>query len=73
MASNGLSNIQLELLRLYGNNVSDDTLVEIKKLLARFFADRASDAMNEVIEANNLSPADLASFANQHERAESRR
>ena len=35
-----LSNIQLELLKLYSTNVSDETLVDLKKTMAKFFLDR---------------------------------
>jgi hypothetical protein len=31
-----LSNLQLELLKLYANNISDEQLVEIKLLLANY-------------------------------------
>ena len=31
-----LSNIQLELLKLYATGVSDDTLLELKELMSQF-------------------------------------
>ncbi len=34
-----LSNLQLELLRLYGNDVSEETLREVKTVLTKYFAD----------------------------------
>jgi hypothetical protein len=68
----GLSNIQQELLRLYGNNVSDETLIEIKGILARYFAEKASDAMDEVWENEDLKPQDMLVWANEHNRAETR-
>ena len=45
-----MSNLQLELLRLYGNGVSDESLCEIKAILAKYFADIATDAMDKVWE-----------------------
>lgn len=45
-----LSNLQIELLQLYSQNVSEEDLVVIKRLLARYFANRASDAMDELWE-----------------------
>ena len=68
----GLSNIQRELLRLYGNNVSVETLREIKGILARYFADKASNAMDEVWEKQGVKPQDMIGWANEHNRAEDR-
>ncbi|MCG8330263.1 MAG: hypothetical protein MI974_21375 [Chitinophagales bacterium] len=43
-----LSNLQIELLRLYSQNVSEEDLIAIKRLLAKYFADRASDEMDKL-------------------------
>ena len=67
-----LSNLQLELLRLYGNNVSDETLSEVKSILAKYFADKATDAMDKVWEENNLTEQDMINWTNEHNRAENR-
>ena len=72
MQQTGLSNLQKELLRLYGNNVSDETLLEIKSILARYFAGRASNAMDDVWNKRGLNPNDMANWANEHNRVEDR-
>lgn len=66
----GLSNLQKELLQLYGNNVSNETLFEIKAILARFFADRASAGMDEVWQEKNLTPNEMTAWINEHNRVE---
>ena len=43
-----LSNLQIELLQLYGQNVSDKDLIAIKRLIARYFADQAADEMDRL-------------------------
>ena len=43
-----LSNLQIELLQLYSQNVSEEDLIAIKRLLAKYFADRASDEMDKL-------------------------
>ena len=43
------SNLQLELLKLYSNGVSDDQLIEIKWLLGKYFAENASSGMDNLI------------------------
>jgi hypothetical protein len=67
-----LSNLQLELLRLYGNGVSDETLREVKSILARYFADKASDAMDKVWDEKGLTEQDMIDWTNEHNRAENR-
>ncbi|HLM00232.1 MAG TPA: hypothetical protein VK400_04190 [Pyrinomonadaceae bacterium] len=67
-----LSNLQLELLRLYGNDVSDETLREIKSLLAKYFADKATEAMDKVWNEKGLSEQDMINWANEHNRVKSR-
>ncbi len=34
-----MSNLQLELLKLYATNISDQQLLEIRRMLAVYFAD----------------------------------
>ncbi len=67
-----MSNIQLELLRLYGSNVSDETLREVKGVLAKYFADRATDRMDSVWTEKDLTDEDMIAWTNEHSRSESR-
>jgi hypothetical protein len=39
--SKPLSNLQLELLQLYGENVAEEDLKHIKRLIANYFAEKA--------------------------------
>ena len=43
-----LSNLQLQLLQLYADGVSDEDLKAIQRLIAYYFADKASDEAAEV-------------------------
>lgn len=45
-----LTNLQLELLKLYSLNLSEPQLTDIKRLLARYFAETASDEMDKLWE-----------------------
>lgn len=67
-----LSNLQLELLRLYSNDVSDETLREIKSILAKYFADKATSEMDKVWEEKNLTEQDMINWTNEHNRSENR-
>ena len=48
-----LNNIQVELLQLYSQGVSDEDLIAIKRLIANYFAQKASDEMDKLWEENN--------------------
>lgn len=45
-----LSNLQLELLKLYANNIDGKKLLEIKLLLSNYFAQKATEAIDIVWE-----------------------
>ena len=66
-----MSNLQLELLRLYGNGVSEENLIEIKTILAKYFADKATDTMDKVWDEKNLTEQTMVDWTNEHNRAES--
>ncbi len=67
-----MSNLQLELLRLYGNGVSEESLREIKTILAKYFADKATDAMDNIWEEKGMTEQTMIDWTNEHNRAESR-
>jgi hypothetical protein len=48
-----LTNVQLELLKLYSLNVSENQLLEIKKVLAKYFANTATLQMDKLWIENN--------------------
>lgn len=42
-----MSNIQLELLKLYATDISENDLLEIKRYLAKFFMKKAISAADQ--------------------------
>ena len=64
-----LSNLQVELLKLYANDLPDEQLHEIKQMLARYFAQKASDAMDKVWDERGLTEQDMVNWTNEHNRA----
>lgn len=50
-----LSNVQLELLKMFSHNLNEDDLVSLKRTLANFFAEKASDEMDKLWDENNWS------------------
>ena len=68
----GLSNVQLELLKIFGNNVSDKELYEIRLLLSNYFAEKATAEMDKIWEERGIKPEDMETWANERNRAKSR-
>ena len=44
------TNLQLEVLKLFGRNVSDNELLDIKRLIGQYFAEKASDRADRIAE-----------------------
>ncbi|MCF8372079.1 MAG: hypothetical protein K9H64_10680 [Bacteroidales bacterium] len=59
-----LSNLQLEFLKLFSQTVSDDDLLEIKKLVSSYFAEKAMDAADKVWEEKGWTNEDMERLAN---------
>ena len=56
-----LSNVQLELLKLYSTGVPDQTLLELKKTMARFFLDRMRTSADTIWEEKRYSDTQFES------------
>lgn len=63
-----LTNLQLELLKLYANQLSEEQLLEIKMLLGKYFAQKATEAMEKTWQDQQLAPDDMKQWANEHNR-----
>lgn len=62
------SNLQLELLKLYANGISDEQLVEIKWLLGKYFADKATAGMDSFIAEKGITPDQIVAHSKEHRR-----
>jgi len=48
-----LTNLQIELIKLFSLDLAEDDLIEIKRMLSKYFADKASDEMDRLWEKND--------------------
>jgi len=60
-----LSNMQLELLKLYSQDIEEKDLLAIKKLLAKYFAEKASDEMDKLWDKNLWSDDTMDKWLNE--------
>ena len=65
MGAKKLSELQLELLKVYSFNPSKEDLLEIKKMLAKYFADKLTSNVQKAIDEKNISNEDLESWLNE--------
>ncbi|CAN2041875.1 Antitoxin [Candidatus Magnetomoraceae bacterium gMMP-15] len=62
-----LSNIQMELIKLYSTNLNHDDLIEIKKILANHFAQKAINEADDIWNQNEMSADTMESWLNGNE------
>ncbi len=67
-AQHKLTNLQLELLKLFSYQLDEQELADIKDMLARYFAEKATDAMGEFWDAHQLNDATIDDWLNAHQR-----
>ena len=68
--SKKLSNFQVELLKVFTFDLSDAQLLEIKALLASYFAEKASDRMDELWEKNGWTAETMIAWGKEHMRTQ---
>ncbi|MGN6396271.1 MAG: hypothetical protein ACTHMI_11950 [Mucilaginibacter sp.] len=61
-----LTNVQLELLKLFQYDLPDTQLAEIKNILVRYFARSAADEMDKLWAGNSLTNETMETWANEH-------
>jgi hypothetical protein len=65
-ASQKLSNLQLELLRLYTRPISEDDLMVIRTFLSDYFAKKAIQEANRVWDEQNWNEDKVQKLLNSH-------
>ncbi len=66
-----LTNLQLELIKLFSYNLSTNQLLEVKDLLAKYFADKATQEMDKVWGEKKLTNETMDSWLKEHLRTPS--
>jgi propanediol dehydratase small subunit len=64
---NRFSPLQLELLKIYSFTPSEEELLQIKSMLATFFAQRLSNFVNQAITTKGITEQDLENWLNTDE------
>ena len=61
-----LTNLQIELLKLFQYNLPEKQLVEIKNMLAKYFAKTATGEMDKLWNGNNWNNDLMKEWAGEH-------
>lgn len=64
-----LTNLQLELVKLFAQEVPEEDLRNIKQLIANYFAEKAMDMADQVWEAKGWTDEDAQRMLNTKMRA----
>ena len=67
MVAQKLSPIQLELLKVYSFNPSNDDVLAIKEMLARYFSNKMISRIGQSVEENNISEEDLTNWLHEND------
>ena len=65
---NKMTNMQLELLKMFKYNLDESQLMELKELLSKFLVDKIDASMDNLWNDKGWSNETIESFANQHMR-----
>jgi len=63
-----LTNLQLELIKLFAYQIPDNQIFEIKDLLAKYFAEAASREMDRLWEENQWNNDTMENWMEEHNR-----
>ncbi len=66
MQDQKLTNLQLELLKIFSYQLEPQQLIDIKNLLANYFAEQATQEMDKLWDENKWDNSTMTEWANEH-------
>jgi hypothetical protein len=61
-----LTSLQLELLKIFSYQPSDEQLMDIKNMLANYFADKATQEMDKLWEEHSWNETTIEKWLSEH-------
>lgn len=65
METQKLNSLQLELLKVYSLEPSEDDLLAIRQMLTKYFSNKLIDKVQQSVEQQNLTEQDLENWLNE--------
>lgn len=66
MTAQKLTNLQLELLKVFSFELSDEQMLEIRSLLANYFAEKATEEADRLWDEQGWTEETMEKWANEH-------
>jgi hypothetical protein len=63
-----LTNLQLELLKIFSRDLPDEELLEIKNILSAYFAEKATKEMDRLWDEKGWTQETMQQWLNEHMR-----
>jgi hypothetical protein len=63
-----LTNLQLELIKIFSFQLNDNQLIEIRDILTKYFAENATKEMDKLWLNNGWTNETMENWANEHMR-----
>ena len=60
-----LTNVQMELLKLFSTNMSDEEVIELKDVIAKFYAEKSIALANDIWDKRGLTNDDMDKWLNK--------
>lgn len=67
-----LTNLQLELLKVFSFDISDKQLIEIKSMLTQYFAEKVTNDIDTLFEQENWGIEKIEEWSAEHMRTNHR-
>ncbi len=71
VSSGKLTNVPMELLKIFPEDMSDEQVLEMKLLLSNYFANKAMDEFDRLEKINGWTKETYAKWSNEHWRTNS--
>jgi len=66
LQSNGLSNLQLELLKIFSFDIEEEQLLEIKTMLSNYFAGKVTNNIDQLFEEKGWGQKKIEEWSKEH-------
>lgn len=66
MTAQKLTNLQLELLKVFSFDLKEDQVLEIRYLLASYFAEKATEEVDRLWEEHQWTDETMEQWASEH-------
>mgnify|MGYP003407814890 CR=1 FL=1 len=67
-AAKKLSNLQLEILKVFSFELSEEQIKEVRSLLSSYFADKVTSEMDDLFQANDWNEGKIEEWSKEHMR-----